>query len=251
MVVGAEELADVLELHRPDVVGRPNRHPVVRVVGRKERRHHGHHRQAVRPVLVVLPALVQHHVPLRLEALAGQRRQQVGHAIRFHPQRQIDGVGRDHFPVVGAIGVGRAVQLAAGGLERREVARVVMGRALEHQVLEEVREPGAPRLLVLRPDVVPEVHRDDRHVVVLVHDDVEPVGERAFRVGQVDDRRGLPGHRTGIRGILPRLASAARCADIDTCAAVRSATARKARAAGDAGSLSTSGTPRSLPSRIG
>ena len=52
-------------------------------------------------------------------------------------------------------------------------------------------------------------------------------------------------------GILPLLASAALCAAIDTCAAVRSATVRNARAAGDAGSLTTSGTPVSLPSRIG
>ena len=251
MVVGAEELADVFELHRADVVGRTDRHPVIGMVGREQRRHDRRHRQPVGPVLVVLTPLVQHDAPLRLETLPGERRQQVRHPVRLHPQRQIHRVGGDHFPVVGPIGVGRAVQLAAGRLQRREVPGVVVGRAFEHQVFEEVREAGAARLLVLRPDVVPEVHRHDRHVVVFVDDDVEPVVERALRVRQVDDGRGLPAHRTGIRGILPRLASAARCADIDTCAAVRSATCRNARAAGEAGSLSTSGTPRSLPSRIG
>ena len=38
---------------------------------------------------------------------------------------------------------------------------------------------------------------------------------------------------------------------MDTCAAVRSAAAMNARAAGESGSLMTSGTPLSLPSRMG
>ena len=54
---------------------------------------------------------------------------------------------------------------------RRDHRRVAVGldvlRALEHQVLEEVGEAGAPRLLVLRPDVVPELQVDDRRRVVL------------------------------------------------------------------------------------
>ena len=56
-----------------------------------------------------------------------------------------------------------------------------MLRPFEHQVLEQVREAGVARPLVLRPDVVPEVDRDDRHVVILVQDHVEAVGERVLR----------------------------------------------------------------------
>ena len=59
-----------------------------------------------------------------------------------------------------------------------EVAVVVVLRALEHQVLEQVREAGAARPLVLGADVIPDVDRDDRAVVILVDDHVEPVGER-------------------------------------------------------------------------
>jgi hypothetical protein len=59
--------------------------------------------------------------------------------------------------------------------------------ALEHDVLEEMGEPGLADLLVLRADVVPDVDRDDRHEVVLGHDDAEPV--RQARVGEID-----PGH---------------------------------------------------------
>ena len=54
---------------------------------------------------------------------------------------------------------------------------VVLG-SLEHQVLEEVGEPGRAGALVLRSDVVPEVDGHNRTVVILVQDDVEAVGER-------------------------------------------------------------------------
>ena len=89
-------------------------------------------------------------------------------------------VGRHHFPVVGAVGVGRSVQQRAGALQRREIALVVVLGALEHQVLEEMREAGAARRLVLRADVIPEVHRHDRAGVILVDEHVEPVGERVL-----------------------------------------------------------------------
>jgi hypothetical protein len=50
--------------------------------------------------------------------------------------------------------------------------------AVEEEVLEEVREAGATALLVARTDVVPEVHRDQRHAVVLKHDHAQAVVER-------------------------------------------------------------------------
>ena len=65
-----------------------------------------------------------------------------------------------------------------------------MLRSLEHQVLEQMREAGVARPLVLRADVIPEVHGDDRARVVLVEEDVESVGERVLREGNV--HRKLP-----------------------------------------------------------
>ena len=50
----------------------------------------------------------------------------------------------------------------------------VLGAGEEH-VLEEVREPRAPRPLVLRPDVVPEVDGHEGGGVVLVEDDLEAI----------------------------------------------------------------------------
>ena len=58
-------------------------------------------------------------------------------------------------------------------------------RAHEHQVLEEVREPGPPRLLARRSHVIPDVDGDERHRVVLVQDDVQPVRQRELRVRDV------------------------------------------------------------------
>jgi hypothetical protein len=63
-------------------------------------------------------------------------------------------------------------------------AIVVLG-ALEHQMLEEVREAGLARPLVLRADVIPQVDRDDRTRVVLVQKDVESVVERVLGKGEV------------------------------------------------------------------
>ena len=54
-------------------------------------------------------------------------------------------------------------------------------------------------------------------------------------------------HRTTVSGIVGGAVKLA----IDTCAAMRSAAAMNARAAGESGSLMTSGTPVSPPSRIG
>ena len=62
---------------------------------------------------------------------------------------------------------------------------VVVGRSFEHQVLEQMREAGVSRLLVLGTDVVPDVDRDDRTVVIFVEEHVEAVRERVPREGEL------------------------------------------------------------------
>jgi hypothetical protein len=47
-------------------------------------------------------------------------------------------------------------------------------------MLEEMCEAGAAGTFVLGTHVIPDVYGDNRDVVVLVHDDVESVGERAL-----------------------------------------------------------------------
>ncbi len=176
-VIGAEEVAHVVELHGVQVGHVADGRPPVWVLEWKQPGHQRHQRQAIRPILVALSPFVQHHLALGLEPLRGQRRQQIPHAVRLHPQRPVDGARGHHLPIVRAIGVGGAVQLRAGLLQRREVPAVVVLRPFEHQVFEEMGEPGPPWLLVLRPDVVPDVDGHDRHAVILVHDHVETVAE--------------------------------------------------------------------------
>jgi hypothetical protein len=168
----------VVEFGGAQIVCRANREPVVRMIGRVERRHERHPCQAVGTVLIVLPALVQHHVALVVEFGCRQRRQQVSHAIRLHPECEFECVLRHHFPVVRAIGVRRSIQRRPGFLKRVEIAAVVMLRSFEHQVLEEMRESCPAGRFILGAHVIPDVDRHNRAPVVLVDENVESVVKR-------------------------------------------------------------------------
>ncbi len=82
---------------------------------------------------------------------------------------------------------------ALEGLE--EVAGVMLG-PFEHQVLEQVGEPALAPLLVLRPDVIPEVDGHHRQQPLPPGDHVEAVAERGFREAErVEAKRAI--HRFG------------------------------------------------------
>ena len=53
-------------------------------------------------------------------------------------------------------------------------------RALEHHVLEQVREAGTAGPSLAGPDVVPEVHRDHRQPVIRADDHLEAVRQRVL-----------------------------------------------------------------------
>ena len=137
----------------------------------------------VRPVLVALPPLVLDHVALRVDGLRRHRVEQVSHSIRFEKQRQLDGVRRHVDPVVRPIVGRRSVVVAARGLQPLvELSRLHMTGSHEHQVLEQVGEAGAAGPLARRSDVVPHVHGDKRHAVILVQDDAQSVGQSRLTV---------------------------------------------------------------------
>ena len=122
----------------------------------------------VRPVFDALAPFVADDVLLVRQVRLIDLVEQVPHAIGLQPQRELELIGWHRLEIVRAIEVGRPVDAAgAGALERPEV-RIAWHvlRALEHHVLEEVREPGAARLFVGRPYVIPEVHGDERQPVV-------------------------------------------------------------------------------------
>ncbi len=181
-VIQLEEILHVFELRRLDVGMRSDDVGVVRMVLRKQLVEHRLVDDAVRLVLDALPALVADDVLLVREIGLIDHVEQVAHAIGFEPQPEFELVRRQRFEVVRAIEVGRAVDVAAAGALDGAEVRVALHvlRALEHHVLEQVGETGAPRLFVGRPDVIPEIHRDQRQPVILGEDHVEPVGQRVF-----------------------------------------------------------------------
>ena len=155
---------------------------VVRMALRKERVKHRLFDDAVRLVLDALAPLVSHDVLLIGEAGLIDDVEEIAHAIRLEPQRQLELVRRHRFEVVRAIEIGGAVDVAAAGafdgLEVR-VGRHVL-RRLEHHVLEEMREPGAAGLLIRGADVVPQIHRHERQPMILRQDHIQAIRQREF-----------------------------------------------------------------------
>ena len=193
-VVGAEEVADVLERGGVEIRHRPDRRVVVGMLLRVEVRLELFLPRAVWPVVVRPALLVLDDLALVVEVLLAERLEERRHAVGFEPQRQVELVGRHRLEVVRPIEPGRAVHRAAGRLDEGDVLGLgdVLG-ALEHHVLEQVGEARLARLFVLGADVVPDVDRDDGGEVVLGDDQAQAVGEAL--VGEGHGRDGQRGSR--------------------------------------------------------
>ncbi len=184
-VVVVEPLLDVVQRRRVEVGHRADGRVLVRMVGREDV---GQDVLVHAPVggVLALALLVLHHAALRIQFLLPDRAEQVAHAVRFHPQRQVQGGGRHGLEVVGAVGPGGAVHVvSADFLERLEIAALVVFRAGEHQVFEQVGEAGLAGRLVAGADVVPDAHRHHRRLVVLVHHHGQAVGQGEAGVGDL------------------------------------------------------------------
>ncbi len=160
-VVGVEELRAVVEvglLELGEVAV-----PVVRVGERvvQHRRQQDPGEAAVGPVEHVEADLLLDHVDLVAQVLLGDLGRP--HAVGLEEQRALEAGGGQHHEVVGVVRVGGPVEGAAGGLHVPEVRELLQAlAALEHQVLEEVREAGAPLRLGPEAHVVVHAHADDR-----------------------------------------------------------------------------------------
>ena len=176
-VPGPEEPLDVVERGRLQVLVLADRRVAIGMPLGIQRRGLGEQRLAVRHVVDALAALVAHDIDLVVEAALVDQVEQPAHAVALEPQRRLELVRRHHFKVVGAIGVGRAVDVLGPDvpqdLEVLVLADVL--RALEHHVLEQVREAALARHLVARADVVPDVDRDQRHGRIRRQDHLEAV----------------------------------------------------------------------------
>ncbi len=187
-VVAAIERADVVDGGRLEVLHAADDRMLVGMHG--ERGVVQQLRQAaVWLVLDAHPAFFLDDLALALERVLVDA--QRGHPIGLEPQHQRQVLRWRRLPVdrdvLTRLGVGLP---ADAGDERAVRFRLHVLRALEHHVLEQVREAGAPRLLVLRPDVVPQLHVHDRRGVILRENHREAVGERRDPVVELRRRHG-------------------------------------------------------------
>ncbi len=155
---------------------------VVRMAGREQRLNHRLFGQSIGLVLDALTPFVADHVLLIRQRGLIDLLEQVPHPIGFEPEGELDLIGGHGLEVVRAVVIGGAVQVTrASGLEQPDVrvGRHVL-RALKHHVLEEVREPGAPLVLVGGTDVIPEIDRHHRQAALGAENDLEPVRQRVL-----------------------------------------------------------------------
>ena len=141
----------------------------------------------------------QHDVALGQHVLVLE--DEAGHAVglEFHHLRQL--LARHALEIAGVIGRGEGVLVAADpqhGLG--EFAGRMLAGALEHQMFEEMREPGFARRLVGRADLVPDHLRDDRGAVIGDHHHLQAVAEReaggTFRSDRGLGKNALAGRTT-------------------------------------------------------
>ena len=122
--------------------------------------------------------LLEHDLALGVELGEPRLEDHLGH----HVERGLQPVVGDAAVDDGVLARGRRVQLAAQRVEDLgDLAGRVRRRALEQQVLDEVRDPGLRVGLVARAGADPEAERDRAHVV-------EPLADHALagvELGQV------------------------------------------------------------------
>ena len=150
-------------------------------------------------IIVALAFFVLDDAALVIELFLRHRAEQMAHAVAFEEQRAVERAGRHRFEIVGAVGIGRAVEIGRANLLQRfkEVARRIF-RTVEHQMFEQMRKTRLARGFVLRSDAIPDRHRDDRRLVIFVHDHAQSVVEREALVRNID-RLHQFGNRRGLR----------------------------------------------------
>ena len=156
----------------------------VRVIDEERRRHRlaelgsGHRIDAHAPLL-------EHHVALRAHHRG--RQGEVAHPIGLEGHHGMQMLLRHALEIGRVIIRGEGILLAAElGDEAREFALRMGLRALEHQMLEEMRDPGTAARLIGRADAIPDHVGHDRRAMIRDDDDVE-----AVRQAELADRHGI------------------------------------------------------------
>ena len=200
-----EERPHVVDGGRLEIFVRADGRPVVGVVGRVHRLGNGQLGAAVGAVLVRLAALVLDHLELLLQLLRGDHVGQRRQAIGLQPEERLQQVARPDLVVVRPVVAGGAVVVAAPALHDRVERRVGgVARPHEHQVLEQVREAGPSRHLILGADVVPEIDGHQRARSIRVEDHPKPVGQCVRFELDFEHRRGDERGHNGTNRCAPR-----------------------------------------------
>ena len=146
----------------------------------------GLHLLAEQPLVVVLdaqPPLGGDHAAFAFDDLRHER--EIGDAVGFEIEHQIEGAARKPVLVDGDVVAREGVVGASLGFHQAvELPRLPAGRAVEHHVLEEVRESRDAGRFVAAAGAHPVVEGDVRDVVHRPDDDSESVGkpQRAHRI---------------------------------------------------------------------
>ena len=115
-----------------------------------------------------------------LEVPGGWVELEPAHPIGLEVKDGFDAVGRHHEVKLRQLVLGLGVDLGAEpGRHVVEAGARERARAAEHHVFEGVRKPGFPRRLVERAEAIPRVDFRDRRGVILDHDDLQAVAQRA------------------------------------------------------------------------
>ncbi len=196
-VPGVEEVLHVLQRGGLQVLVLPDDRVVIGMPGGPEHLRQDQLGRAVRRVLVRLAALVAHDAALQVDLLLRHVLAERLEAVGVEPEQRGQRLGRAEAVISGAIVRGEGVVLRPLRLhDHVELVARHARRAHEHQVLEQVREAGASRRLVLRSHAEAGGDHRDRQPVVLLQDDRQAVGQGEGRGGE----GGRAGGRSGRRG---------------------------------------------------
>ncbi len=136
---------------------------------------------AVRPIFDALPPFVKHDVALQIELALIDLGAKIAHTVGLEPEKKRQrGRGRD-VEVIGPVLSGPGVVSTSGRFHPRikSFGRRLLGPH-EHQMLEQVREAGAPGPFHPGANVVGDVDGHLGHGVVLAENQHQAVGERCL-----------------------------------------------------------------------
>ena len=178
-VVLLEECLHVLDFGRVEIRHRADQRVSIRETLQRIVRHAQgvDKRSHVRLIVEAQAALLLHRLLLVVQVRLrdGER----AHAVRLEPEAEVEAIRREQVPVVRAVRLRGTVELAARALHVLKVLGFLhVGRALKHHVLEQVRETGAPRSLVSRAHIVPDIHCNDLGGVIFHELDRESIRQR-------------------------------------------------------------------------